>query len=201
MQKGLLSIAMFLMAALAVGCGSDSSSTSGSSEASSTFQIPIPGGEAKIRYQSKMKVGKDGLVGPEPKPVFPEGPAPEFLSLVDLIEGIGPLPGEGESLTVQYVGYDYETHRKFASSWDEGKPFTFTHGKGEVIPGWEEGLLELEGGDRRELVIPPSETEGPFPTGIPHGHAALFVVDSIPANASQREKAAQKPSRAYTGPK
>jgi peptidylprolyl isomerase len=188
MRKGLLSIALFLLATLIVGCGSDSSSTSGSSEASSDFHIPVPGGENGIRYEKKMKVGKHGLVGSEPKPTFPKGPAPDFISLIDQIEGIGEIHYEGDPVTIQYVGYDYETHKKFASSWDEGKPFAFTLGKGEVIPGWEEGLLELEGGDRRELVIPPSETQGPFPKGAPKDHAAIFVVDAIPTKTA---KAAQ----------
>src|SRR5215211_2176850 len=195
MRKGLLSIAVFLMAVLAVGCGSDSSSTDGSSDASSTFRIPIPGGTAEVRNESEMKVGKNGLAGPEPKPVFPEGPAPEFAALTDLIEGIGEIHYEGDPVTVQYVGYDYESHQKFASSWDEGKPFTFTPGKGEVITGWEETMVELENGDRREVVVPPSETEGPFPKGIPEGHAAIFVVEPVPTNATKEKKTAPKAAK------
>jgi FKBP-type peptidyl-prolyl cis-trans isomerase len=186
---------VFLMAVLAGGCGSDSSSTSSSS---ATFQIPIPGGKAPVRYEAEMKVGKNGLSGPEPKPSFPQGPAPEFVSLVDLIEGIGELHYEGDPITLQYVGYDYETHKKFASSWDEGKPFKFTLGKGEVIPGWEEGLVELENGDRRELVVPPSEAEGAFPKGAPKDHAAIFVVEALPTLPLKEQKskpAAPKPPK------
>jgi FKBP-type peptidyl-prolyl cis-trans isomerase len=190
MRKGLLSIVVLLIAGSAIGCGSDSSSTSGTSEASSTFRIPIPGGRAEVRYEKELTVGKDGLVGPEPKPVFPKGPEPEYLSLVDLIEGIGKLHYEGDPITVQYVGYDYETHKKFASSWDEGRPFTFTLGKGKAIPGWEEGVQELEGGDRRELVIPPSETQGPFPKGAPKDHAAIFVVEAVPTSSAKGKQAA-----------
>jgi peptidylprolyl isomerase len=195
MRKGLLSIAVFLTAALIIGCGSDSSSTSGSSEASATFRIPIPGGKAPVRYEAEMKVGKNGLAGPEPKPSFPKGPAPEFVSLVDLIEGIGELHYEGDPITVQYVGYDYETHEKFASSWDEGKPFKFTLGKGEVIPGWEEGLVELENGDRRELVVPSSETGGPFPKGAPKDHAAIFVVEAVPTKPLKEQKTKPAPPK------
>jgi len=206
MRKILLSVSVFLIAALVVGCGSDSSSDS-----SEAFRIPIPGGKAPVRYEAEMKVGKDGLVAPEPKPTFPKGPAPEFTALVDQIEGIGELHYEGDPVTVQFVGYDYETHKKFASSWDEGKPFKFTLGKGEVIPGWEEGLLEIENGDRRELVVPASETKGAFPKGIPSGHAAIFVVEPVPTKpVSERQgnpesETAQKPAKksgqTYSGPK
>jgi len=211
MRKGLLSIVAFLLVVLAVGCGSDSSSTVESSETSSQFRIPIPGGKAPVRYEAEMKVGKDGLVDPEPKPVFPQGPAPDFTALVDQIEGIGELHYEGEPVTVQYVGYDYETHKKFASSWEEGKPFTFTLGKGEVIEGWEEGLQEIENGDRRELVVPASEAKGPFPKGIPSGHAAIFVVEPVPTKpVSERKgkeesasspKPAQESGKSNSGPK
>lgn len=209
MRRGILSIAVSLVVLLIVGCGGSSSSDT--SEASSGFKIPIPGGKAPIRYEAEMKVGKNGLAGPEPKPVFPKGPPPQFVSLVDLVEGIGELHYEGDPVTLQYVGYDYETHKKFASSWDEGKPFKFTLGKGEVIPGWEEGLQEIENGDRRELVVPANETKGPFPKGIPSGHAAIFVVEPVPTKPVSERKAkeestpAQKPSnkkrQSYSGPK
>jgi peptidylprolyl isomerase len=197
MRKGLLSIAVFLIVVLPVGCGSDSSSSGDSSGASSEFRIPLPGGESPIRYEAEVKVGPDGLAGPEPKPSWPKGPAPEFLALVDLVDGIGELHYEGEPITVQYVGYDYETHEKFASSWDEGKPFQFTLGKGEAIDGWEEGLVALENGDRRELVVPPSEAEGPFPMGVPKDHAAIFVVEPVPTRPLKeqiRKSTAAKPA-------
>jgi peptidylprolyl isomerase len=196
MQKALLSIIMFLMVALAVGCGSDSSSSGNASEASSRFLIPLPGGEAPIRYEAEMKVGPNGLAGPEPKPSWPKGPEPEFLALVDLKEGIGELHYEEKPVTVQYVGYDYQTHEKFASSWDEGKPFTFTLGKGEVIDGWEEGLVALENGDRRELVVPPSEAKGPFPKGAPQNHAAIFVVEAVPTKPLEEQ--VKRPTAAET---
>jgi len=191
MRKLVLSIAVFLLAALVIGCGSGSSTSGSSEESSQSFQIPIPGGKAKIRYEKEMKIGPSGLSGPEPKPVFPEGSPPDFVSLVDLIEGIGELHYEGDPVTVQYVGYDYGTHKKFASSWDEGKPFSFTLGKGEVVEGWEEGLQELENGDRRELVVPPSETKGPFPQGIPKGHTVIFVVEAVPTKSGKGKSAAK----------
>jgi peptidylprolyl isomerase len=174
-----------LAALLAAGCGSDSSS---STESAKPFSIPIPGGKAPVRYEKKQHLDASGLSGSEPKLVLPKGPAPEFLALNDLIEGIGHLYTSGEKLTVQYVGYDYETGKKFASSWDEGKPFTFTLGKGEVIEGWEEGLEGLEGGDRRELVVPAGEAKGKLPPEIPQGKKVIFVVEPTPKFAAAEQK-------------
>jgi peptidylprolyl isomerase len=178
-----------------MGCGSDSGDSSQTTAKS--FRIPLPGGgPPPIRYAKDLKQKPSGLIGSEPKPVFPEGPPPDFVSLIDLIEGIGRIVYEGDTVSVQYVGYDYETHEKFASSWDKGKPFTFTLGKGEVIQGWEEGLQDLEAGDRRELVIPPDEAEGPFPRGIPEDHAVIFVVESVPLKSEGKGKPAAAPKPA-----
>lgn len=198
MRKLLLTILALVALALA-GCGSDSSS---STESSTSFQIPTPGGKAEVRYEKNMHIDASGLSGPEPKPVTPRGSPPQFLALNDLIEGIGHLYHEGEKVTVQYVGYDYEIGKKFASSWEEGKPFTFTLGKGEVIEGWEEGLLELEGGDRRELVVPPSETKGKLPPGIPQGKTVIFVVEPLPTyvEAGRKRKAEAPPPKSPTTP-
>jgi FKBP-type peptidyl-prolyl cis-trans isomerase len=158
------------------GCGGDSSSTE---ETASLRPFRITNRLPTVREESKMHLGADGLSGPEPKPIMPKGPPPEFLAEVDLSEGIG-RPREGTAMTVQYVGYDYETGEKLVSSWDEGKPLTFTRGKGEVIQGWEEALVGMEGGDRREVVVPPDLAKGSKPPGIPPGKTVVFLVEPVP---------------------
>lgn len=179
MHRLFLSIAVAVMAVLPIGCGSGSSPTDSSSASLKPFRIPV--GRAPIRREKNMHVSDSGLYGPEPKPVIPKVPPPKFLALTDLIEGIGHFYYSGEQMTVQYVGYDYETGKKFASSWDEGKPLTFKLGSGEAIAGWEEGLVGIEGGDRRELVVPPDLGEGSVPPGVPKGATTVFVVEPLPA--------------------
>jgi len=209
MRKVLLTILAFAVLLSGCGGGSSSTDTSGgnSSSADTTASLKpfrIPHGNPKIRYEEKMRPDASGLVGEEPKPIIPNSPPPEFLALADTIEGIGNLATPGREVTIQYVGYDYETGKKFVSSWDQGKPFTFTLGKGEVIPGWEEGLDGLEGGDRRELVLPPDLTEGSYPPGIPKGKAVVFVVDAIPPKGTKPKpepKPKPKPTTNKTKPK
>src|SRR6476620_10116902 len=109
MRRSVLSIGTILVIAVS-GCGggsSDSSSTSSSQASSHPLRIPIPGGRAPIRHEGEMKVDASGLAGPEPKPVFPKGPPPEFVVVANLVEGIGEIHEGGEPVTVQYVGYDY----------------------------------------------------------------------------------------------
>lgn len=188
-----LLLTILALAVLLSGCGGGSSSTSTEAKLQ---PFRIPHGTPPIRYEEKMHPNASGLVGEEPKPIIPAGPPPEYLALTDTIEGIGKLASPGRKLTIQYVGYEYETGKKFVSSWEQGGPFTFTLGKGEVIPGWEEGLEGLEGGDRRELVLPPDLTEGPYPPGIPKGKAVVFVVDSIPPSKGSESSAAKpKPQK------
>jgi peptidylprolyl isomerase len=162
------------------GCGGGTSTHEGSSASRRAFKIPMPAGEAPIRYEANMHPNTSGLVGKEPKPVIPEGPPPKNLVHAELISGIGDIEAPGEKMMVQYLGYEYGTGRKFVSSWDQGAPFTFRVGRGEVIPGWEKGLEALEGGDRRILVIPPELTNGPYPPHIPEDTPVVFLVERLP---------------------
>jgi FKBP-type peptidyl-prolyl cis-trans isomerase len=204
MRKVLLTILAF--AVLLSGCGGGSSSSTDTAASLKPFRIPH--GNPPIRYEEKMQPDASGLVGEEPKPIIPNSPPPEFISVADTIEGIGNTTYPGEKVTIQYVGYDYETGKKFVSSWDQGKPYTFTLGKGEVINGWEEGLDGLEGGDRRELVLPADQTKGPYPPGIPEGKAVVFVIEPVPSappkggkSPKSKPKPKPKPTTDKTKPK
>lgn len=125
-------------------------------------------------------------MGSEPKPVIPHSPPPKNVAVADLVEGIGEYAVPGQQVTVQYVGYDYETRKKFVSSWEKGRPVTFKLGAGEVIQGWEEGLEGMEVGDRRELVVPADLTKGSYPPGIPKGKAVVFVVEPLPKSSAAK---------------
>ncbi|HSC21562.1 MAG TPA: FKBP-type peptidyl-prolyl cis-trans isomerase [Solirubrobacterales bacterium] len=179
MGKGLLIVLAF--AVLLGGCGSDSPTTSENWEPFKFMGSIHP----TKRYESALHPDpKTGLMGPELKPILPHEPPPVFLAEVHLIEGIGGFAQPGAELTVQYVGADYGSGRVFASSWDEGKPFTFTLGKGAVIEPWEEALAQGEVGDRTELVVPPGLSRGPFPRGIPKSSTVIFVIELLAVNES-----------------
>ncbi|HXQ89203.1 MAG TPA: FKBP-type peptidyl-prolyl cis-trans isomerase [Solirubrobacterales bacterium] len=169
------------LALVSLGCGG--SEGDGETTASEPFRIPV--GDQPYRYQREVEAKWDGrgVMGSEPKPAIPDSPPPEFLALVDPIEGIGSLARAGSTVTIQYVGYLYDSEEKFYSSWDEGKPTTFKLGAGEEIEGWEEGIEEMEIGDRRELVVPPDLAYGSKRVGeIPPNSTLVYVIDMLDVN-------------------
>lgn len=85
------------------------------------------------------------------------------LKYIDTKIGDGPVAEKGYILSVQYTGWLYKNGNKgakFDSSLDRNKPFTFTLGKHEVIPGWEEGIAGMKVGGKRTLIIPPELAYG-----------------------------------------
>eukprot|EP00930_Biecheleria_cincta_P065319 TRINITY_DN51086_c0_g1_i1.p1 TRINITY_DN51086_c0_g1~~TRINITY_DN51086_c0_g1_i1.p1 ORF type:complete len:314 (-),score=48.82 TRINITY_DN51086_c0_g1_i1:194-1135(-) len=85
-----------------------------------------------------------------------EAPAPETeLSVVTQRKGDEvTYPKNGDLLTMHYTGTLAATGAKFDSSRDRGEPFTFRIGKGEVIQGWDLGIMQMSLGERAYLRIP-----------------------------------------------
>ena len=120
-----------------------------------------------------------GTAGKAPTVVVPPGSPPTTLESADLITGTGPAAKTGDALTVQYVLATYSSRKTVQSSWT-GQPFTFTLGQG-VIQGWDEGVVGMKAGGRRELIIPPSlgyksTAQGP---GIAANDTLVFIIDLV----------------------
>lgn len=103
---------------------------------------------------------------------------------------------EGDKVTVHYGGF-LQDGKKFDSSFDRAQPFTFTMGVGQVIPGWDQGLLGVCSGEERHLVVPAPLAYGDRGAGdvIPPGATLLFdivIVDVERANNKQEEEAKRK---------
>lgn len=102
------------------------------------------------------------------------------LKYVDLVEGTGPSPQPGQTVTVHYTG-TLQSGRKFDSSRDRGTPADFQLGRGRVIKGWDEGLMTMKVGGRRRLIIPPNLGYGPAgkPPDIPGNATLIFDVELL----------------------
>jgi peptidylprolyl isomerase len=93
-------------------------------------------------------------------------------------------PKAGQMVVVHYTGWldeDGEPGKKFDSSVDRGSPFTFVVGKGQVIKGWDESLLDMKVGEKRRVFIPPNLGYGSRGAGavIPPNATLIFDVEFI----------------------
>lgn len=102
------------------------------------------------------------------------------LSYTDIVQGTGAAPTSGKNVTVHYTGW-LEDGKKFDSSVDRGQPFTFRIGAGEVIPGWDEGVMSMKVGGKRKLVIPSQLGYGSAGAGgvIPPDATLIFEVELL----------------------
>jgi peptidylprolyl isomerase len=120
-----------------------------------------------------------GTAGKAPTAVVPAGSPPTQLETADLITGTGAAAKTGDSLTVQYVLATYSSRKTVQSSWTS-QPFTFTLGQG-VIQGWDDGVVGMKVGGRRELIVPPSLGYGASSpgSGIAANDTLVFIIDLV----------------------
>jgi FKBP-type peptidyl-prolyl cis-trans isomerase len=126
-----------------------------------------------------------GAAGKGPTITIPSTAAPKTLQVKTLIKGTGPAVKKGNYLVVQYTGVNYRTKKVFDSSWSRSEPFATVIGEGQVIPGWDTGLVGQTVGSRVLLVIPPKEgygTAGSSSAGIKGTDTLVFAVDIISAS-------------------
>ncbi|ANW22074.1 FKBP-type peptidyl-prolyl cis-trans isomerase [Streptomyces clavuligerus] len=117
----------------------------------------------------------------KPEIDFPGGEAPTELKIRDIWEGDGAEAQPGQTVSVHYVGVAFSTGEEFDASWNRGQAFRFPLGGGRVIAGWDQGVVGMKVGGRRELTIPPHLGYGDRGAGsaIKPGETLIFVVDLL----------------------
>jgi peptidylprolyl isomerase len=117
----------------------------------------------------------------KPEIVIPDGPPSYELEVEDLTVGDGDEATKGKTVEVHYVGVSWQNGRQFDASWDRGQTFKFGLGKGQVIPGWDQGVEGMRVGGRRKLTIPPMLAYGKRGAGgaIGPDETLVFVVDLV----------------------
>lgn len=101
------------------------------------------------------------------------------LKYWDLKVGSGPAAASGDIVTVNYTGW-LTNGTKFDSSYDHGKPLRFWLGKGKVIPGWDQGVVGMKVGGKRQLHIPARLGYGAAGSGpIPPNADLVFDVELV----------------------
>jgi peptidylprolyl isomerase len=183
-----LALALGVAGALGLAaCSSSPSHSSGSGTTSTTgaskpTRTTVPG-QSPLDAIAPIPAADQspaGTAGKAPTVTVPSGTPPTSLESADLIVGTGARALPGDHVTVQYVLATYSSGKVIQSSWTSG-PFTFVLGAGQVIPGWDKGVVGMRVGGRRELIIPPSlgygdQSPGP---GITADDTLVFVVDLL----------------------
>ena len=114
----------------------------------------------------------------------PKTAAPTNLIIQPLIKGTGPAVKAKQTIKVNYTGVLWKDGKKFDASGDRGAPVDFQIGAGQVIPGWDKGLVGQTVGSRILLVVPPADgygAAGKAPT-IGAKDTLVFVVDILSAS-------------------
>ena len=171
-----IAIPLLALALLAAGCGDDDPETTATTDEPAAAETATPTPEATEVPTANLKDTKT-------KPVIgkPTGDPPSELVKDDIVKGKGKAAKKGTTVSVQYVGVSFSTGEEFDASWERGEPFQFELGGGQVIAGWDQGIVGMKEGGRRRLTIPPDMAYGAAgaPPAIGPDETLIFVVDLL----------------------
>lgn len=107
-------------------------------------------------------------------------PAAGELKVKDLVVGNGKEVKKGSQATVHYIG-TFANGVKFDSSYDSGNPLQFNVGARQLIPGFDDGVIGMKVGGKREITIPPDLAYGPEgrPPVIPPSSTLIFTIEVV----------------------
>ncbi|UOZ02580.1 MULTISPECIES: FKBP-type peptidyl-prolyl cis-trans isomerase [unclassified Amycolatopsis] len=152
---------------------------------------PVPSSSAAQAPQSKGRectaddVKSTGKFGEAPTITIPDDcDPPKKLITKDLSDGTGNGAKAGQDLKMNYTLVTWSNKQKLDSSFDRGEPFDLQLGAGQVIPGWDQGLVGIKQGARRLLIIPPDLGYGQGGQGIQPNETLVFVTDAVSVPAS-----------------
>jgi peptidylprolyl isomerase len=167
------SLAFLFVGGVVTGCSSDS-------DESSTGSVDtVAPSDTAATDDSVASTDGESTSTEEPTVEIPEE-IPTELVITDLVEGTGDPAAEGDTVFVFYVGVRSEDGTRFDGNFG-GEPFNVTLGQGGVIKGWDEGLIGIKAGGRRQLDIPADMAYGDQGAGeiIKPGDALSFVIDAV----------------------
>ena len=187
-QRAGLAVVLLAPLALAlVACGSSSNDPAALTTTPASTDAPsesptTDGASTQPSQDSAADPTVSGGYGDVPKVTMPGGTAPTALRVKTLQTGKGDAVRSGDLLVVNYAGLLWKTGKSFDSSFDRGQPASFAIGVGQVIPGWDKGLVGQTVGSRVLLVIPPADgygSAGQPQAGIKGDDTLVFAVDIL----------------------
>jgi len=169
-----LTLVLALLATPALAACGDDDEGGGSAETSS---------EATETTETSPSAQREALEDTSQRPEIPRpsGSPPRRLAKEDIVRGKGRAAKAGDVVTVHYAGVTFSTGEEFDASWNSGQPFSFQLGGGQVIEGWDKGLVGMKQGGRRILTIPPEQAYGAqgSPPAVGPNETLVFMVDLL----------------------
>ncbi|MFI5835541.1 FKBP-type peptidyl-prolyl cis-trans isomerase [Micromonospora sp. NPDC051300] len=172
---GVLAVVALVGGLVWLNSGDDDKSTSSATSASPSAPVeptapPAPELPANVDPALKTKPTVKAGTGELKK-----------LTVTTLVKGTGPAVKAGQTITTNYVGVFYKDGKQFDASWDNGQPATFPIGVGQVIKGWDQGLVGVPVGSRVQLDLPAALAYGDKAEGGRPAGPLRFVVDVLAA--------------------
>ncbi|WP_089018013.1 FKBP-type peptidyl-prolyl cis-trans isomerase [Micromonospora coriariae] len=177
---GVAVVAVLITVFVLVGGGDDKPANNADATPSASASAPAPD-EAAAPPAPQLPAGADPALGSKPTVEAGKGELKK-LTVTPVIKGTGPAVQKGQTITTNYVGVFYKDGKEFDSSWKSGQPATFAIGVGQVIPGWDQGLVGVTLGSRVQLDIPSELAYGKNAAAMGRPEGPLrFVVDVLAA--------------------
>jgi len=136
------------------------------------------------RAEGRSVLPQNGLptvsLAPDGRPgvSFTGAAAPSDLRIETLIQGGGATVQDGDQVVLQYTGIDYETHKVFDSTWQDGRPTIL--GTGDVVPGFKQAIVGASVGSQVLAVVPPADGYGDSTSSpVAAGDSMVFVIDIL----------------------
>jgi peptidylprolyl isomerase len=161
-----------------------------------TIFVSVADSQTKRGTNASRRTRKPVAAKAEPKvnapcPASLSTTTPSGLTYIITRHGTGQQLKAGDTVSVHYTGL-LTNGTKFDSSLDRNQPFEFRLGIGQVIKGWDEGIVRLRVGDQATLIIPPQLGYGAKGAGdvIPPAATLIFIVEVVGVKAAPATGAA-----------
>jgi FK506-binding protein 2 len=170
-KSGLVILSLFLFAVIA---GADLNSGTEDEDDS----LDSNTGGAKMEYKDEILNSLPQMSEEKPKEV---ATGKLHIGIKKRADNCERQAQKGDSLHMHYKGTLKEGGTEFDNSYTRGQPLVFTLGIGQVIKGWDQGLLGICAGEKRKLVIPSHLAYGEHgsPPTIPPGATLVFEVEAV----------------------
>ncbi len=182
----LVAAAVLSLAVLATSaCGDSGDDKASDSPSGSTAPTTSPSAEGTTEAAGPACTADDieveGGFGDKPTITIPDDCSPPTTLLTkDLVTGSGPKAAEGGSVETNYHLVTWSDKQVLDSSFDRGQTFTVEPlGQAQVITGWNQGLVGIQKGTRRLLVVPPDLGYGQGGNGVAPNETLVFVIDAV----------------------